>query len=255
MSAASDAIASTRSTGRKAAAETVTKEKTAKPEKTPRQSGPAVDIRVGVEPRVDLLPAEIRTARKHERIVRRMVVGLVVTVAVVVAAVLGAAAYALTAGVAATAEQARSDSLLKQQAQYAPLRAAQSEAALVKAAQAVGGATDIDWSALGDALLKSLPAGATITNVSIDAASPLAPYQQSLVPGTPIRVATATVTINAPDLNAVTQWLSTVGSLPNVVDSSAGTITVQATGYQAIATIHYGVKAWDGKFLPTTGGK
>ncbi|QNE37057.1 hypothetical protein [Leifsonia shinshuensis] len=253
MSAATEAIAATRAKGRTADAETG--KKTAKPEKAPRQSLPATDIRVGAEPRVDLLPAEIRTARKHEKIVRRMVVGLVVTVAVVVAAVLGAAAYALTAGVAATAEQNRSDALIRQQAQYGPLRTAQSEAALVKAAQSVGGATDIDWSALGDSLLKSLPAGAAITNVSIDAASPLVPYQQSLVPGSPTRVATATVTISAPDLTTVTQWLSTLGSLPNVVDSSAGAITVQSTGYQAIATIHYGSTAWDNKYLPKTGGK
>jgi hypothetical protein len=252
MSAASDAIAATRTTGSNPGAEAA--KKTAKPAKTPRQSLPAVDIRVGAEPRVDLLPAEIRTARKHEKIVRRMGVGLVVTVAVVIAAVLGAAAFAFTAQVAAAAEQGRSAELLQQQAQYAPLRAAQSEAVLLKAAQSVGGATDIDWSALGDSLLKSLPAGATITNVSIDAATPLAPYQQSLVPGTPTRVATATVTISAPDLTAVTQWLSTIGGLPNVVDASAGAITVQSTGYHAIATLHYGVKAWDGRYLPKTGG-
>ncbi|MEY9851710.1 hypothetical protein ABH923_001388 [Leifsonia sp. EB41] len=252
MSAASDAIAATR-TGTKRGTEVANKP--AKPAKMPRQSLPAVDIRVGAEPRVDLLPTEIRTARKHEKLVRRMGMGLVVTVAVVIAAVLGAAAFAFTAQVAATAEQGRSSALLKQQAQYAPLRAAQSEAALLKAGQSVGGATDIDWSAVGDSLLKSLPAGTTITDVSIDAASPLTPYQQSLVPGTPTRVATATVTISAPDLTTVTQWLSTIGGLPNVVDASAGAITAESTGYKAIATLHYGVTAWDGRYLPTTGGK
>ena len=81
MSAASDAIAATRTTGSNPGAEAA--KKTAKPAKTPRQSLPAVDIRVGAEPRVDLLPAEIRTARKHEKIVRRMGVGLALCCALI----------------------------------------------------------------------------------------------------------------------------------------------------------------------------
>jgi hypothetical protein len=253
MSAASDAIAGTRSTGRTAGGEAA--KTTVKQAKAPRSHTPALDIRVGAEPRVDLLPAEIRTTRKHEQIVRRMLVGLVVTVAVVIAAVLGASVVAVTAQSAANAEQARGTELLQQQAKYQPLRQAQSEAALIKAARAVGGSTDIDWSALGTSLITSLPVGATITNVEVSAASPVAPYQQSLVPGAPAQVATATVTISAPNLTAVRQWLSALSSLPNVVDTAAGAITVQATGYQAIATVSYGVKAWDGKYLPTTGGK
>jgi len=253
MSAASDAISATRTTGRVSGVET--EKRTTRQAKTPRQQAPVADIRVGAEPRVDLLPGEIRTTRKHEQIVRRMVVGLVVTVAVVIAAVLGASMVAVTAQNAAEAEQARGNALLQQQGKFQPLRQAQSEAALIKAAQAVGGSTDIDWSALGTSLLTSLPAGAAITNVQIGAASPVAPYQQSLVPGAPTQVATATVTITAPDLPTVTRWLSTLSGLPNVVDTTTGAITVQPTGYQAIATVSYGPKAWDNKYLPSTGGK
>lgn len=253
MSAASDAIAAARTNGRAAGGEAA--KRTVKQAKTPRSQPPAVDIRVGAEPRVDLLPVEIRTTRRHEQIVRRMLLGLVVTVAVVIAAVLGASLVAASAQSAAEAEQARGSELLQQQAKFQPLRQAQSDAALIKAGRAVGGSTDIDWSALGTSLITSLPAGTAITNIEVNAASPVAPYQQSLVPGAPPQVATATVTISAPDLAAVRQWLSTLSSLPNVVDTSAGAITVQSTGYQAIATVSYGVKAWDGKYLPNAGGK
>ena len=253
MSAATEAIAATRQSGRAARTEGAKK---AKAQRAPRASSSPDDIRIGAEPRVDLLPAEIRTTRKQEQIVRRMAVGLVVTVAVVIVAVLGGNALALTAGVARTAEQARGQQLLVEQQKYTSLRATQAELALVKAAQAVGGSTDIEWSKLGTALINSLPAGASITNVSIEAATPVTPYQQSLIPGAPVQVASATVTISAPNLEAVSTWLSAIGSMPNVVDTSAGAVTIQSGGaYQAIATIHYGETAWDGTYLPKTEGK
>lgn len=217
---------------------------------TPRTMPPS-DLRVGAEPRVDLLPPEIRSARRHEQTVRRMVVGLIVAVAVVIAGVVGANALALAASVALTAEQARGTSIVQQQQKYASLRATQSELALVKAAQAVGGATDIDWGARGTELIESLPVGSQITNISIDAATPMTPYQQSTVAGAAPRVAAATVTVTAPDLPAISRWLSTLGSLPDVVDTEAGAVKIQKDGsYQAVATIHYGVGVWDGKYLP-----
>lgn len=253
MSAATETIPATRQSGRASRAGTAKK---AKEQKAPRTSSAADDIRIGMEPRVDLLPTEIRTTRKQEQIVRRMVVGLVVTVAVVIVAVLGGNALALTAGVARTAEQAHGQQLLVEQQKYTSLRATQSELALVQAARAVGGSTDIDWSRLGTALINSLPPGAAITNVSIDSATPLTPYQQSLVPGAPVQVASAIVTISAPNLETVSTWLSTIGSMPDVVDTSAGAVTIQSGGaYQAIATIHYGVTAWDGTYLPKAEGK
>jgi hypothetical protein len=253
MSAATDAVADTRAAGRSAGTD---RRRNTRAQAAPRTTAPSSDIRIGAEPRVDLLPPEIRTARKREQIVRRMVVGLVAVVALVVAGVIGANALALAASVALTAEQARGADIIQQQQKFASLRAMQSELALVKAAQAVGGATDIDWGTRGTELIGSLPEGSVITNVSIDAATPVAPYQQSTVPGAAPRVASATVTITAPDLAAVSRWLSTLGSLPDVVDTSAGAVKVQQGGtYQATATIHYGVSAWDGKYLPKAKGK
>jgi len=253
MSAATEAVSGTRTSGPSARAD---RRKDAKPAPAPRTAQAPADIVIGADPRVDLLPAEIRTTRRHEQIVRRMMVGLVVAVAVVLVAVLGANALSLAAGVALTAEQARGTELIQQQQKYAPLRAAQSELALVKAAQAVGGATDIDWGARGRDLIGSLPAGSLITNVSIDAATPITVYQQSTVVGAVPRVASATVTITAPNLAAVSQWLSALGFLPDVVDTSGGAVKIEQGGtYQAIATIHYGVGAWDGTYLPKAKGE
>jgi hypothetical protein len=252
MSAATEAVAGTRAAARSSGTD---RRKKTNEEPVPRATPPS-DLRIGAEPRVDLLPPEIRATRRHEQIVRRMVVGFVVAVAVVIAGVLGANALALTASVALTAEQARGTDIVQQQQKYASLRAMQAELLLVKAAQAVGGATDIDWGARGTELVESLPAGSQITNISVDAATPIAPYQQSTVPGAQPRVASATVTITAPDLPAVGTWLSTLGSLPDVVDTSAGAVKIQKDGsYQATATIHYGVGAWDGKYLPKAKGK
>lgn len=244
MSASTEAIAETRLTGRSVQSQRGTKADTPRPTT-------ATDIRIGAEPRVDLLPAEIRIARKREQTVRRMVVGLLAAVGVVIVAVIGANALALSARVSLASEQNRGTQILQEQQKYTSLRAMQSELALVKAAQAVGGATDIDWGPLGTELMGSMPPGAAITNVTIDAATPVTPYQQSTVVGALPRVASATVTISAPDLESVSQWLSTIGSLPNVIDTSAGALTIQSGNtYQAIATIHYGVSAWDGKYLP-----
>ncbi|MGO4534646.1 hypothetical protein [Leifsonia sp. 2MCAF36] len=253
MSAASEAITGTRQAARSVDAEGGSKAKKAA---TFRPSGAADDIRTGLEPRVDLLPAEIRTSRKHEQIVRRMVFGLVAVVAVTLLAVLGANALALTAGAALVAEQAHGTQLIQQQQKYVSLRTTQSELALVKAAQAVGGATHIDWGTRGAELIGTLPTGSTILNVSINAATPVAPYQQSTVPGVVPQVASATVTIAAPDLASVTRWLSTIGGMRDVTDTAAGAVTIQSGGtYQATATIYYGVGAWDNRYLTPAKGK
>lgn len=253
MSAATEAVTGTRTSGPSTGAD---RRKKAKAAPTPRIAPPPTDIAIGADPRVDLLPVEIRTARRHEQIVRRMMVGLVVTVAVVLVAVVGANALSLAAGVALAAEQTRGAEILQQQQKYASLRATQSELALVKAAQAVGGATDIDWGARGRDLIESLPAGSLITNVSIDAATPVTVYEQSTVPGAASRVASATVTITAPNLAAVSLWLSTLGSLPDVVDTAGGAVKIEENGsYQAVATIHYGVGAWDGAYVSQAKGK
>ncbi|MGH1549447.1 hypothetical protein ACRAWB_09850 [Leifsonia poae] len=254
MSAATEAAAAATGarSGRGSAGAARTKKAKAQP--TPKPT--AVDIRIGSEPRVDLLPTEIRTARKHEQIVRRMIVGLIAAVAVVAVAVVGANALAFSAGFSLGLEQSRGTRILQAQGKFNSLRATQSELALVKAAQAVGGATEIDWNARGTELIGALPPGTSITNVTIDSATPVTLYQQSTVPGATPRVGSATVTIAAPSLPAVSQWLSTIGTLPDVVETDAGAVTLQSGGsYQAIATIRYGVSAWDGKYLPKTGSK
>lgn len=255
MSAATEAAAAATAGGRAGRGSAATaRTKKVKAQPTPKPT--AVDIRIGSEPRVDLLPAEIRTARKHEQIVRRMVVGLIGAVAVVALAVVGANALAFSAGFSLGLEQARGTQILQAQGKYNSLRATQSELALVKAAQAVGGATEIDWNARGTELIGALPPGTSITNVTIDSATPVTVYQQSTVPGATPRVASATVTISAPSLPAVSRWLSTIGALPDVVETDAGAVTLQSGGaYQAIATIRYGISAWDGTYLPKTGSK
>ncbi|MEV8212775.1 hypothetical protein [Leifsonia sp. NPDC077715] len=254
MSAATEAAAAATTGARASRGSAAARTKKAKAQPTPKPT--AVDIRIGAEPRVDLLPAEIRTARKHEQIVRRMIVGLIGAVAVVAVAVIGANALAFSAGFSLGLEQARGTQILQAQGKYNSLRATQSELALVKAAQAVGGATEIDWNTRGTDLIGALPPGAAITNVTIDSATPVTLYQQSTVPGATPRVASATVTITAPSLPVVSQWLDTIGSLPDVVETDAGAVTLQSEGsYKAIATIRYGVSAWDGKYLPKSGSK
>lgn len=201
------------------------------------------------EPRVDLLPPEVKVSRRNEAIARRLVLALVIVILVVAGGIGGSTYLAIQANSALTDAQNTTTSLAQQQLKYAGVRTVQSQIALTKAGQEVGASTEIDWS---DFLTKAREAtsgaGLTMTGVILDSSSPLAAYQQSTVPLQGQRVATVTLDAKGASLDQVSAWLSGLAKLPAVADVSPGTVTLAQSGYTASATIHLNESAYDGRF-------
>ncbi|MFE4467546.1 hypothetical protein ACFRFH_01915 [Leifsonia sp. NPDC056824] len=216
-----------------------------KDEAASAHQGPSV---LREEPRVDLLPPEVKTSRRHDAIARRLVLALVVVIVLVAAAIGGSTFLALQAGSTLAAAQQQTTALTSQQQKYVGVRQVQNQIALAKAGQEVGASTEIDWTAFLSKARATIGGGLSLSGITIDSASPLAAYQQSAVPLEGARVATVTIDVHATNLDEVSAWLAQLAALPSVTDVSPASITLDQSGYTASAIMHLDASAFDGRF-------
>jgi Tfp pilus assembly protein PilN len=205
---------------------------------------------IGGVPRVDLLPPEVR-ARRRARALRRSLVLAVVGVAAAVAlATAGSFAYNIQANVALAMEQARTTSLLGQQAKYADIRSMQDDIKLLHAAQEVGASTEIQWKAYLEKVQATLPAGVSVQTVEVESASPLAEFQQGSTPFEGPRVATITFSARTDSFPSTPEWLKALEGLPGYVDATPNNLTRdEGTGsYTVSITMHVNGDVYDGRF-------
>lgn len=232
-----------------AAPEAPTGGRPAKVAKTPavkKQSSKIIAI--GGEARVDLLPAEVRAERRAGVQVRRVWLGVAALV-VVVGIVTGAATlYAQQATSALTAAQNQTASLSAQTAQYSSVKTIQGQVTMIKAAQEVGGSTDIDWTSYLTKVESTLPSGMVLSTVTIDSASPVASYAQASGPLQGQRVGTLTFTATSTTLPSVPSWLTNLATLPGYVDATAGDVTLSGTTYTSNVTVHINQKAFSNAY-------
>jgi Tfp pilus assembly protein PilN len=206
-------------------------------------------LKVGGEPRVDLLPPELLAQRNAAVNRRRLGLGVVLVIAVVLGGVVLASFQALQAQANLAVEQSRAQTLLVQQKKYVEVRKVQDEVSSLKAAQQVGTSTEIDWKNYLTAVQATLPANVTIDIVTIDSATPLLPYGQSTVPLQGVRVATLSFTANSPTLPEVPAWLDSLASLPGFTDASPGSVTRDASGnYTVDITMHINQAAFSKRY-------
>lgn len=222
-------------------------------QRTKRQGrGAAQALLVGGVPRVDLLPTEVLVDRRQRAVVRRVWLGVVLLTAAAGGVVLLTAADAIQQDAHLADVRRETDSLLLQQQQYRDVRSVETQSGLLRAAQSVGGSTEIDWQATLQGVQNSLPTGVAITGVQIDSATPLETYTQATGPLQGQRVATLTVDAASPTLPSVPSWLDAVKSLPGYVDANANSVTLDtSTGiYTVDMTIHLDKTVFDGKYTP-----
>jgi len=206
---------------------------------------------LGREPRVDLLPTEVHVHRKQRAGVRRAWLAVVIVAAIVAAGVAGATTVNLRATAELETAQSETTSLLAQKREFSELQNTVAEAARLKAAQKVGGSTEIDWSDYLDSVQKSLPAGVTITSVTADSATAVAPYAQSTSALQGARIGTLTFTASSPTLPKVPDWLDSLRSLPGFVDGTANSVSLADTtggAYTASLTLHIDEGAYDNRY-------
>ena len=205
---------------------------------------------IGGEPRVDLLPLEVRKERKATVTRRRLALSVVGLLAIVIAGSVAASALSLQAQTRLADEQARTASLLVEQSEYIEVRNVQDQVTLVEAAQQVGSSTEIDWKKYLENVQTTLPAGVTIDAITVDSASPLAIYDQPTLPLQGARVATVGFTATSAVLPDVPTWLNALATLPGFADAlpSSANLDEATNTYKVNITMHINDAAFSKRF-------
>jgi len=203
---------------------------------------------VGGVPVVDLLPPEVRAERRAGVAVRRTWFGVAGAAAVVAIAVGAATASGIQAQGDLQAAQAETQQQLLEQGKYTEVRDVQSDIERLTAAQVVGGSTEIIWRDFLTDLQGTLPAGVSVTTITLDQASPIADYAQADSPLQGARVGTLTFTAESATLPSVPDWLDGLATLPGYTDATPGTVSLEEGVYDATVTMHIDQRAFSGRY-------
>lgn len=208
--------------------------------KPPKAARTLESLDIGMEPRVDLLPPEVRSERKNRATRRGFGWGVLVVLLIVVLGIGGAFAVNVAAQARSIGAQLTTADLLAQQQKFTGVRDVRKQVALAQAAQRVGASTEIDWKALLDQIGRVQPAQVFLASVSVDSGSPITIYQQSPDPLQPPRIGTVTtlsVSRNVPDITA---WVRDLETIPGVTDVVPGDVSfdVASNAYQVTITLH-----------------
>lgn len=215
-----------------------------------RRGGTGLNSMVGGAPRADLMPPEIRLRRSQLHVRRSLRLALLGVVVVVAAACAATWAFNGLAQTALTEAQAQQQALVVEQSKYSNVTTVKSSIALIKAGQIVGDSSEIDWQSYLTKLQATLPAGVTLSTVTVDSATPLKPYAQTTTPLQGGRIATLEFTASSTSLPSIPVWLNGLRSLPGFVDATPGSVKLANTGYAADVTMHINADALANRFAP-----
>lgn len=209
-------------------------------------------LTIGGESRVDLLPPEVSFERKAKVVQRRLGFVLFLVTILMVGGVALVRAQALQAQVNLSIEEANTRSLLLQQRKYGEVQRIQEEIGTIQAAQQVGTSTEINWQQYLTSVQATLPSNVTLDTITIDSATPFAPYAQASAPLQGARIATLKFTAKSPTLPMVPAWLIALTSLPGYADASPGSVTRSESGaYSVSITMHINEAAFSNRFAVT----
>ncbi len=211
---------------------------------------PKDELRLGAEPRVDLLPPEVLALRQGRATRRALGVGVAAVLLLTLAAVGGSTLLSMSATQQLLTAQNATTDLLAQQQKYLDVRKIQDQVKVVQAAQQVGASTEIDWRGYLTKVQQTLPPNVTLQTITVDSASPLAAYAQSTAPLQGARIATLSFTAQSPTLPQVPSWLDSLAGLPGFVDAVPGSVTLdqQSSVYTVNIVMHIDQAAYSGRF-------
>jgi hypothetical protein len=206
-------------------------------------------ISVGGESRVDLLPPEVRIARKGRVIHRRLGFLVFLVIFLMIGGIALVRAQATQARANLSIEVANSASLLMQQRKFGQVEKVQSEIISIQTAQQIGTSTEINWEQYLTSVQAPLPPNVTLDTVNIDSATPFAPYTQATAPLQGSRIATLSFTAKSSTLPEVPAWLNALTTLPGYADASPGSVTRNDGGtYSVNITMHINQAAFTHRF-------
>ena len=204
---------------------------------------------VGAEPRVTLLPPEVREQRKAKVARRRLSFFVLLIATLVLGETVLVRAQALQSQRQLAITMENTKSLALQQNKYGEVQKIQSQVETIRAAQQVGTSTEIDWRAYLISVQATLPSKVTLDTINIDSATPFAPYTQATAPLQGSRIATLSFTAKSANLPKVPAWLVALTSLSGYADASPGSVTRnESGGYLVSITMHINEDAFTHRF-------
>jgi hypothetical protein len=212
------------------------------------------ELVLGGEPRVDLLPPEVKAGKKVKATRRRLGAILIAVVVLMITGVGAATWHAQQSQNELASAQQRTAELLAGQAKYAEVNQVQNEVNLTVAARQFGASTEVDWKSYLSKVRAALPQDVSIDTVSVDSASPLGAYIQPTAPLQAARVATLTLAVTSPNLPSVPQWLDAIKGLPGYADATPGSIKRSDSGaYTVDLVLHINGGAYSNRFATPEG--
>lgn len=197
------------------------------------------ELVIGGSPRVDLLPPEVRLARRGAGARNALTVLLIVSVGAVVAATIFGGSLAVAANANLAAEQAQTNAILKQQEKYIAVRKVTTETAAITAAQRIGTSTEIDWRATIQSIGSALPAGGSLSGATIKSASPVTQLTQATEVLSQPRIATVLLNATSKSLTDAATWIAAVYKVKGVVAVDLTSAQTGPNGYNLTVTVGF----------------
>lgn len=215
-----------------------------------RVTNRSTGIILGGEPRIDFLPPEIKAGNQARKTRRSLLVLVLAVVAVCVAGYVFATTLAVQSQAKLAEEQAQTQKLLAEQAQYSEVRTVSGETVAVEHARLVGSATEVVWADYLAELQASLPAGAIIETFLVDSQAALEPAPEVAVPLQATRVATITFSVRVGSLPVADSLLVNLRDLTGYSGAVVTTIELEEDGtYLANGVLHVNSDAFERRFF------
>jgi len=205
----------------------------------PRAKG-HVDVALSGEPRADLLPPEVKEARKT-RVLRRRLAGVMVGVVVVMLAVMTTVTLELVNSTSELERSlARGSTLTGEGNAYFELSRVEDAITSISEARRQTTATEIEWQSYLAQVSALLPAGLTIGTISVTSDASIA---DSTV------AATIQMFLTGTSLQQIPDGLEALRALPGYVGATPSPITRTATGgYQTTVELQVNDGAFSNRF-------
>lgn len=200
---------------------------------------PKQPLVVGGVPGVDLLPPEVRIAKRSRRTRRGVVAAAVAVVVLAGAGAVAAKAQSLVAEAELSVAQARTIDLVAQQAQFSSVTDVQTEIDERTAARSVVTSGEITWRDVLEAVRATLPAGTELATVSVESAPPMELFEQATVPLQGERIATVSFTTRSADPTVGPAVLDALTGIDGFVDAHAPSrTTIEGGAIETMFVLH-----------------
>ena len=227
---------------------------------TTTQSAPAPTLGFTVTngwPQVDLLPPEVRARRKLKR-TKELLALVVVCVLLASVGIFGATMFAAAAAQSELDGVKQQTSLLMaKQVKFAEVPLVLGSITSIEQTRKLGMSTEVLWKPYLDALRAVTPAGVSLTDVTVTAATPMQAAAAAVDPLSPVSVGQVAFTAKSLTLPDTSAWLTALASVPGFVHPlfSTQTLTSGDGGnfYQVTATVQLTNQAFANRFVSTKG--